>query len=92
MATALATSIVITVVLLLLVILAMTGKRLGTNRATAALVGVGYGLLLLVSITGAGVDLPRVPRALPRESQKTQIRRKGGRRTGRTHGGESQAL
>ncbi len=59
MATALATSIVITVVLLLLVILAMTGKRLGTTRATAALVGVGYGLLLLVSITGAGVDLFR---------------------------------
>ena len=59
MATALATSIVITVVLLLLVILATTGKRLGTSRATAALVGVGYGLLLLVSITGAGVDLSR---------------------------------
>lgn len=59
MATALGTSLAVTVALVLLVVLAMTSKRVASTRANAALVSFGYAMLLLASITGAGVDLVR---------------------------------
>ena len=59
MATALGTALAVTVALVLLVVLAMTSKRMGSTRANAALVSFGYAMLLLASITGAGVDLLR---------------------------------
>jgi hypothetical protein len=59
MATALGTALAVTVALVLLLVLAMTSKRMGSTRANAALVSFGYAMLLLASITGAGVDLLR---------------------------------
>ena len=59
MATAAATATTLTIALLVLVLLGMFVRSGRIARFSEALVGFGYGVLLLTAITSAGVDLVR---------------------------------
>ena len=47
------------VALLVVLVIAVTGKPRSSSNFTASIVGLGYGILMLTGLTGAGLDLVR---------------------------------
>ena len=59
MANSIVTAAAVLVAMLVLLLIAATGKPKKSSSFTAAIVGFGYGILMLTGLTGAGLDLLR---------------------------------